>query len=104
MGSLSTIKADNSITEFKNFNCQSVSVKTIYRAIDQGLIPGVARASLQTEETKIFSDGLIHIPQNLRERFDFRDEDVFKLIVSENKKITIKAIPHRKAGAVNGAM
>lgn len=55
MGPLSTIKADNSITEFKNFNCQSVSVKTIYRAIDQGLIPGVARASLQTEETKIFS-------------------------------------------------
>lgn len=40
----------------------------------------------------MFSDGLIHIPQNVRERFGFRDGDVFKLVVSEDGKITIQKV------------
>lgn len=36
----------------------------------------------------MFSDGLIHIPQNVCERFDFRDGNVFKHEVSEDGNIT----------------
>lgn len=89
---MSVLKVADRLTTIKDAKCQSVSINTIYHAIDQGLIPGVTRASLQSEETKMFSDGLIHIPQNVRERFGFRDGDVFKLVVSEDGKITIKKV------------
>lgn len=61
---------------------QSVSINTIYRAIDQGLIPGVTRSDLYSDRTKMFSGGNLRIPKRICEQFGFNDGDFFKLAVS----------------------
>lgn len=69
-----------------------VSYTTIYRAIDDGLIPGVTRASLRPEETKMFSGQLIHIPKWACEQFGFQDGDTFAINISANGQITLNKV------------
>lgn len=66
-----------------------LSVNTIYSAIDNGLIPGVTRDSLRTNETKMFSNGMVCIPKWIREEFDFRDGNIFSVEVQEDGTILL---------------
>lgn len=67
-----------------------ISINTIYRAIDRGLIPGVTRATLRSNETKMFSNGLICIPKWAREELHFCDGDVFTVEISADETILLK--------------
>jgi len=68
----------------------AVSKNTIYRAIDERLLPGVTRESLCSHETKMFSNGMICIPKWIRNSFQFQDGDVFYINSSDDGTITIK--------------
>lgn len=66
----------------------SFSRNTLYKAIDEGRIPGVTRETLHTN-TVTFSDGLLYIPCWAKQRMNIADGDEFEIIVSEdNKSIT----------------
>lgn len=64
---------------------------TIYSAIDDGLIPGVTRESLNSYVTTMFSDGQIHIAKWVRNTLDLNDGDELLFEVVDNKIIFIKA-------------
>ena len=66
-----------------------ISINTIYRAIDEGLIPGVSRETLIPTKSKMSSGGFICIPQGLRQRFDFRDGDIFEIEAFDDGKIVL---------------
>ena len=64
---------------------------TIYSAIDDGLIPGVTRESLNSYVTTMFSDGQIHIAKWVRNALDLNDGDELLFEVVDNKIIFTKA-------------
>lgn len=88
-------KSPNQIMEIlqKNPKYKSVftSLNTIYNAIDCGLIPGVSRESLNTYQTTVFSNALIHIPKWVREKLNIYDDDILNIEVDGNKLIFTKA-------------
>lgn len=51
------------------------SVRTIYSAIDKGMIPGVTRDTLKTYSTTVFNNGQIHLPKWIRESMQIADGD-----------------------------
>lgn len=66
------------------------SVRTIYSAIDKGMIPGVTRDTLKrtysttgTYSTTVFNDGQIHLPKRIRESMQIADGD--ELVIKGNK-------------------
>lgn len=69
---------------------ETVSVNTIYRAIDTGLIPGVTRADLRLNETKMFSNGMVCIPKWMRTLLELRDGDIFHITLSDQGDILLK--------------
>jgi len=69
---------------------ETVSVNTIYRAIDTGLIPGVTRADLRLSETKMFSSGMVCIPKWMRDLLGLCDGDVFHITLSDQGDIILK--------------
>ena len=69
-----------------------ISINTIYRAIDQGLIPGVSRASLRSNEAKMFSNGLLCIPKWAREELNLRDGDSFSIEILDGDSIVFKKL------------
>ena len=68
----------------------AVSINTIYRAIDENLLPGITRESLCSHETRMFSNGMICIPKWIRNSFQFQDGDVFYIDSSDDGTITLK--------------
>ena len=69
---------------------ETVSVNTIYRAIDTGLIPGVTRGDLRLRETKMFSNGMVCIPKWIRDLWGLRDGDIFHITLSDQGDIILK--------------
>lgn len=67
-----------------------ISINTIYRAIDHNLIPGVTRANLRSNETKMFSNGLVCVPKWAREELQLCDGDVFLVEILDGKVILLK--------------
>lgn len=67
-----------------------LSVKTIYNYIDKGIIPGVSRDSLKNNTTKMFSDGLIRIPNKTKSENNFNDGDLFEILIANNNTIILK--------------
>lgn len=70
---------------------QDYRIITIYSAIDDGLIPGVTRESLNSYVTTMFSDGQIHIAKWVRNALDLNDGDELLFEVVDNKIIFTKA-------------
>lgn len=66
-----------------------ISINTIYRAIDEGLIPCVSRGTLIPTKSKMSSGGFICIPQGLRQRFGFHDGDIFEVEALDDGKIVL---------------
>ena len=67
----------------------SISAVSIYSAIDAGLIPGVTRESLRPDTVKMFSGGNIIIPAWVREEYELKDGDLFRIEISKNGIITL---------------
>ena len=67
------------------------SKPTIYSAIDNGLIPGVTRESLNSYMTTMFSDGQIHIAKWVRKQLDLNDGDELLFEIIDNKIVFRKA-------------
>lgn len=65
------------------------SVRTIYTAIDNGLIPNVTRKNLRTDTTSLFSKGLIRIPKWIRDELNIQDGDRVQIKL-DNDKIIIE--------------
>lgn len=68
------------------------SVNTIYRAIDDGLIPNVTRDSLKSDTTIVFNDGQIHIAKWVRNLMNIKDGDKLHFEIVDNKLIFTKNI------------
>ena len=83
---VSLIRKDDSITD--NKICEG----TIYNAIDAGLIPNVTRESLNRTTTKMFSNGLLRLPDWIREQTHFSDGDEFDIDISIKGQITFKKL------------
>lgn len=66
------------------------SSKTIYSAIDKGLIPNVTRESLLRKYSTVFNDGQICIPQWVLEKLGIKDGDVLLLEVTEANEIVYR--------------
>lgn len=64
-----------------------LSKTTIYSAIDKGLIPNVTREDLFAYKTTthMFSDGLLHIPQWIRQELDIEDGTELSIEIKDNK-------------------
>lgn len=60
------------------------SPKTIYTAIDKGLIPGVSREDLLQRTSRVYSGGQICIPRWALERLDIKDGDVLELEITDD--------------------
>lgn len=70
--------------------CKSISVNTIYRAIDTGLIPCVTREDLRSTSSMIFSGGQIVIPKWAMEQLDLHDGDTLHFEILDEQKIIYK--------------
>ena len=75
----------------ENWSTAPKTKTTIYSAIDDGLIPGVTRESLNSYVTTMFSDGQIHIAKWVRNALDLNDGDELLFEVVGNKIIFTKA-------------
>lgn len=65
---------------------------TIYKAIDDGLIPGVTRESLNSYITTMFNDGQIHIAKWVRNALNLNDGDELAFEVVDGKLIFTKVV------------
>lgn len=63
------------------------SPRTIYNAIDKGLIPNVTRESLLSKTCIVFSDGKICIPKWVLNKLNIKDGDVLQLEITEKNEI-----------------
>ncbi len=63
------------------------TTNTIYRAIDDGLIPGVSRSTLLSCQSKVFSGGQIRIPRWVIEKLGLKDGDILDLEITDDGKI-----------------
>nr|WP_325258507.1 helix-turn-helix domain-containing protein [uncultured Oscillibacter sp.] len=66
------------------------SPNTIYRAIDDNLIPGVTRESLLQRTSTVFKGGQVCIPSWVREELDIKDGDILRLEITEDGGILYK--------------
>ena len=69
-----------------------LSRNTIYSAIDKGLIPNVTRKDLFAYKTTthMFSGGVLHIPQWIRQKLDIEDGAELTIDINDNKIIIEK--------------
>ena len=73
------------VNGLKERGCSPIpSAQTIYTAIDAGHIPNVTRESLRSKETKVFSDGTLHLPKWIRDEMSIKDGDVLSISCDEN--------------------
>ncbi len=68
------------------------SQNTIYKAIDNGWIPGVTRESLKSDVTTVFNNGDIHLAKWVRNTLKIEDGDELSFEVKDNKIIFQKLI------------
>ena len=76
--------------ELENTKFENLSVNTIYSYIDKGMIAGVSRETLRCNFTKMFSNGLIRLPNWVREKTDFEDGDLFEVIIEDSDTVTLR--------------
>lgn len=69
-----------------------LSKQTIYYNIDNGNIPGVTRASLRKDTSRIFCNGQIVIPQWVLKELNLKDGDTLRFEILENGKILYSKI------------
>lgn len=69
------------------FSNVPTSEKTIYSAIDAGLIPGVTRESLLKKNSSVFNNGQICIPKWVLDKLSIKNGDVLELELTEDGKI-----------------
>lgn len=69
-------------------NCPSKT--TLYASIDKGLIPNVTRESLNNKTTSIYSNGLIRLPNWVRNKMDIKDGDLLLITFDGNKMLLEK--------------
>ena len=62
---------------------ETVSMRTIYTAIDKGLIPGVTRDDLNNNTTVMFGDGILRLPNWAMNQTHFKTGDRFEIDLSE---------------------
>ncbi len=84
--------------ERHQFKAVPSSVNSIYRAIDEGLIPGVTRESLRIDRAKMFSNGMICVPSWIREELGLQDGDSFRIAVSPDGRISFKKVQEGEEG------
>lgn len=65
------------------------SPNTIYKAIDDGLVPSVTRENLRPDTVKMFSGGHIMLPTWMRNEYGFSDGDCFFIEVSADGKVVL---------------
>lgn len=78
--------------ELENTNFPNLSVRTIYNYIDRGMITGVSRETLKGNLTKMFSNGLIRLPNWVREKTDFADGDSFEIIIKDSDTVILRKV------------
>ena len=81
---------ETAINYMKSHDCGFSDIpatNTIYRAIDDGLIPGVSRSTLLSFQSKVFSGGQICIPKWVIEKLGLKDGDILNLEVTDDGKI-----------------
>lgn len=71
----------------RGFSNVPQSPKTIYNAIDKGLIPNVTREALLSKSCMVFSGGQIRIPKWVLDKLEIKDGDVLQLEITENGEI-----------------
>lgn len=74
----------------KGFSGVPRSSKTIYSAIDRGLIPGVNRESLKKKHSIVFNNGQICIPQWVLEKLEIKDGDMLLFEVTKFNEIVYR--------------
>jgi len=70
----------------------TVTVNTIYKAIDDGNIPGVTRDTIRHRIIKMFSDGHLIIPAWIREKYNFVPGDRFVVSEESEERIVLTKI------------
>lgn len=65
------------------------SPNTIYKAIDDGLVPGVTRENLRPDTVKMFSGGHIMLPTWMRNEYGFSDGDRFFIEIFADGKVVL---------------
>lgn len=68
------------------------SAKTIYSAINKGLIPNVTRESLLPKVSTVFSGGHVCIPQWVLDKLNIKDGDELLLEITKDNEIIYKKI------------
>lgn len=68
------------------------SAKTIYSAIDKGLIPNVTRETFLTDVSTVFSGGQICIPKWVLERMEIKDGDMLSFEITEANEIVYRKV------------
>ncbi len=72
------------------------SRNTLYSSIDKGLIPGVTRETLHRNQTRMFSNGLVHIPKWMREKLSLADGDELSIKLADGNIIITKSVDEDK--------
>ena len=67
------------------------SVNTIYKAIDEGIIPNVTRKSMQRKVVHMFSKRMIIIPNWICEELQIADGNALNIEIEDNKIIITKS-------------
>lgn len=82
-----TLKNEDAVNKGR---LETVSVNTIYRAIDTGLILSVTRTNLRSGTTKMFSNGMVCIPKWMQDLSELHDGDIFHITLSDRGEIILK--------------
>lgn len=69
----------------------NISVRTIYNAIDEGLIPNVNRNTLHSV-VKVRTNGMIQIPKYIMEEARIENGNLFHIEVKDDNSIILKRI------------
>ena len=72
-----------------------LSDRTIYTAIDRGLIPNVTRDSLNADTTSMYDD-VLRLPTWFRNKLGLRDGDIFKFESNDSGQIILTKIGNKR--------
>lgn len=81
------LKEDN-----RGFSNVPHSAKTIYSAIDKGLIPNVTREVLMRNVSTVFSGGHICIPKWVLDKMDIKDGDMLSFEITKEDEIVYRKV------------
>lgn len=72
-----------------------LSDRTIYTAIDRGLIPNVTRDSLNVNTTSIYGD-VLRFPSWFRNKLGIQDGDIFRFEATDSGQIILTKVGNKK--------